>query len=800
VRKVTAGLMGLALATGLGAGLNAPSAVAAPTTGASPVGGAKIDRVTGSDELPNPAESKRRDLRQEAISRLLSGKGTVQQRGASTVMKVGDTPDPAVGGSGRKAAKAGDDQFVELAREKTDKIFVILAEFGNERHPDFPDVDSDPATPGPATFDGPAHNAIPAPDRTKDNSTIWQPDFNPAHYRDLYFGSGQGVESMKTFYEAQSSGRYSVDGQVSDWVKVPFNEARYGRDVCGDIVCDNTWQLIRDAVNAWVADQHAAGRTDEAIKADLASYDQWDRNDFDGDGNFNEPDGYIDHFQIVHAGGDQADGDPQQGEDAIWSHRWKAFQNAPGQPKTGPAANPDGGTQIGDTGLWIADYTIQPENGGLAVFAHEYAHDLGLPDNYDTAGGDNGVEWWDLMAQDRLNAATDQAIGTRPAEMSAWDKLQLGWLDYETLVAGQNRTLQLGPHEFNTAKPQAAVVVLPDKVVTTQLVAPFVGTKSWWSGKGDNLDNTLTRTVNLPAGAPASLSFQANWDIEDCGTTACDYAFVEASTDGGATWTTLPGTITNPAEGNGIDGTSNGWKPATFDLSSFAGAPVDLRFHYATDGAAGGIGFFADDIKVTSGDTTLVDDGAESGANGWTAKGFEAAGSSKTTAFDNFYIASHRSFVSYDKYLQTGPYNFGFLNTKPDFVEHFSYEKGLLVSYWDTSQSDNNTSEHPGQGLILPIDSHPRAMFNLQGTPWRSRIQIYDAPFSETRPHSFTLHINGQPNLVRGQDAQPTFDDSRSYWSPEIPQTGVKVPDAGVRIKVVDTDGTSMRIRLSSTR
>jgi immune inhibitor A len=795
VRKVTVGLLGLTLATGLGAGLTAP-AVAAPRTGSSPVGGAKIDRGAVSDELPNPAEAKRRQLRQEALTRLLDGKGTVQQRGASTVMKVGEAPDPTVGGNATAAASAGEDQYVELAREKTDKIFVVLAEFGNQRHPDFPDADSDPDTPGPTTFEGPLHNSIPAPDRSKDNSTIWQPDFNAQHYRDLYFGAGAGVESMKTFYEKQSSGRYSVDGQVSDWVKVPYNEARYGRDFCGDIVCDNTWELIRDAVNAWVADQHAAGRTDEQIKADLASYDQWDRNDYDGDGNFNEPDGYIDHFQIVHAGGDQADGDPIQGEDAIWSHRWKAFQGS----GEGPAFNRDGGTQIGTTGLWVADYTIQPENGGLAVFAHEYGHDLGLPDNYDTAGGDNGVEWWDLMAQDRLNAPDDQAIGTRPAEMSAWDKFQLGWLDYETLVAGQNRTLELGPHEYNSAKPQAAIVVLPDKVVTTQLVAPFAGTKSWWSGKGDGLDNSLSRNVVLPAGAPAQLSFQANWDIEDCGATACDYAYVEVSQDGGATWKTIPGTITKAAEGNGIDGKSNGWKPATFDLSAYAGSTIGLRFHYATDGAAGGIGFFADDIKVTSGATTLVEDGAEAGLNGWTADGFEAAGSSKTAAFDNFYIASHRSAVSYDKYLQTGPYNFGFLNTKPDFVEHFSYEQGLLISYWDTSQADNNTSEHPGQGLILPIDAHPRPQYNLQGKPWRSRIQVYDAPFSETRPHSFTLHINGQPNLVRGQEVQPTFDDSRPYWFPQIPQTGVKVPNAGVRIKVVDTDGTSMKVRLTSTR
>ena len=32
------------------------------------------------------------------------------------------------------------------------------------------------------------------------------------------------------------------------------------------------------------------------------------------------------------------------------------------------------------TGIWVGDYTIQPENGGLGVFAHEFGHDLGLPD------------------------------------------------------------------------------------------------------------------------------------------------------------------------------------------------------------------------------------------------------------------------------------------------------------------------------------------------------------------------------------------------------------------------------------
>ena len=72
-----------------------------------------------------------------------------------------------------------------------------------------------------------------------------------------------------------------------------------------------------------------------------------------------------------------------QGEDAIWSHRWYAFQATTGV--TGPASTRLGGTQIGNTGLWAGDYTVQPENGGLSSIAHEFGHDLGLPDHYDTA-------------------------------------------------------------------------------------------------------------------------------------------------------------------------------------------------------------------------------------------------------------------------------------------------------------------------------------------------------------------------------------------------------------------------------
>jgi immune inhibitor A len=801
VRKVTAGVVSLVLTAGVGSAFGLAPASAAPPVNATQAAGEA--NAAATDELPNPLEDKRRALREEAVQQVITGQAKGVKRDGSTVVKVGATttatPKPRAGA--RRVAGRAQAQYVELAREKTDKIFVILAEFGDERHPDYPDKDTDPDTPGPAVFDGPVRNKIPEPDRTKDNSTNWREDYDQPYYQDLYFGEGE--QSVASYYDKQSSGRYTVNGQVSDWVKVKYNEARYGRSdgfPCATNVCSNTWELVKDAVNQWVVDQKAAGQTDAQIKATLKTYDEWDRYDYDADGDFNESDGYLDHFQIVHAGGDQADGDPQQGEDAIWSHRWYVQT---GVGSAGPEGNPLGGAQVGETGLWVGDYTIQPENGGLSVFTHEYGHDLGLPDHYDTAGGSNGVEHWTLMAQSRLSAP-GEPIGTRPGDLSAWDKIQLGWFDYEVVPAGTTRSLKIGPHEYNSADPQGIVVPLPKKKVTTELGAPAAGAFQWFSGQGDDLKNTLAREVSLAAGT-STLAMQARWNIEDCGPDPCDYAFVEV--DDGSGWVSVPGSITQAAEGNGIDGTQAAYTPATFDLSAYAGKTVQLRLRYESDGAAQGndpavpwSGFFADELTLTSGGETVFTDGAETADAAWAATGFTRAGVTSTKEYDNFYLASNRSYVSYDRWLESGPYNFGFANSKPDFVEHFKYQQGLLVSYWDSSQSDNNTSTHPGAGLVLPIDSRPAPIYRLDGAPWRSRIQVYDAPFSLQKADSMTLNFNSQPNYIRGRAAQPTFDDRKSYWDPAIPQVGVKVPNAGVRISVREQDGTSMRIRVSSTK
>lgn len=737
--------------------------------------------------LEGPFSEQQAAQREAALEQVLSGDKKVANK------------------SGSKVVKLGDKKYVELGREKTDKIFTILLEFGDEVD-DTTMFDPDGDGPKPPVkkyggAPGPAHNEIAKPDPKKDNSTAWKDDYNQEHFQELYFGEGKGVNSLKTYYEKTSSGRYSVEGEVSDWVKVPYNEARYGSNYCGQSNCANVWDAVRDGVNAWVADQQAKGRTDAEIKANLAEYDQWDRYDFDGDGNFNEPDGYIDHFQLVHAGEDESAGGGAEGTNAIWAHRWYAYGTNAGA--TGPANNKAGGAQIGDTGIWVGDYTVQPENGGLGVFAHEYAHDLGLPDLYDTSGGgENSVGFWSLMSAGSWLGTGQGEIGNLPGDMTSWDKLQLGWLDYDKAKAGKTSLHKLGVSEYNTKNPQALVVELPEKAVTTTVVKPAEGEKQWWSDMGDDLSNTLTRSVDLTGKSKATLDLSGWYDIE----ADYDYLYTEVSDNGGTSWTALDGTADGKAiprdasDKPALTDVSGAYKKLSYSLDAYAGKKVDLRFRYQTDGGAGGKGFAADAITVTADGAELFSDNAEGDDNGWTAKGFSRIGESFTQDYPQYYIAENRQYVSYDETLKVGPYNFGFSGTRPDWVEHYAYQTGLLVWLWDTSQKDNNTSVHPGQGLILPIDAHAKPLKWKDGSLLRNKIQPFDAPFSWYPNKGFTLHNADVPQYIKPSLGNPVFDDRRgTYWYKENPTGSVKVSDTNTRISIVHEprNGRTMTVLVS---
>lgn len=737
------------------------------------------DRAASSarhDDLPNPLGDAQRELREDAVDKLIKGEAKLVNKNGKQVIEI-KSEDAAERHAKGKAKGKGKHKprtkYVQYDVDREASVFTILTDFGDKTLP---------ATGGEA---GPAHNEIPEPDRSENNSTIWDEDFSSAHYKDLMFAEGK--ESFRDFYLKQSNGRFNTKGDVSDWVTVPYNESRYGHNPVegdGTSEADGYWNYIKDTATAWYEDQKAQGKSDAEIKEYLAQFDVWDRYDFDGDGNFDESDGYIDHFQAIHAGEGEEAGGGAQGEDAIWSHRWYAYSNNMG--KAGPELNKLGGVPLGDSGIWIGDYTTEPENGGLGVFTHEFGHDLGLPDLYDTAGGDNGTGFWTLMSGGSwLNDGTED-IGSSPGYMGAWEKLQLGWLDVTTIKPGQTTNLDLGPADRDAEKkPQAAAVLLPEQTVTNDYNTPHSGSYEWWSGSADNLNNTLTREIDLTNATSASVSAQLATDTEE----GYDFLYTEVSTDGGSTWEEL----------TADSGGDLSWNQVTHDLSAYAGKTVQFRWRYQSDGGVSEPGAFVDDVNITVDGTTVLADDVESGDNGWTADGFTRMSGSTSDTVQSYYLAENRVYSGYDKNLKTGPYNFGFAD-RPDWVERFPYQDGLLVWYINNAYTDNNTSVHPGYGQVLPVDARPAPVKFSNGKLLGNRRQPFDATFGKQRTDEVTFHNAGIPQTVPSSKGITTFDDTdpNRYWSADNPLSSTKVAGSGTSIKVLTEKQDGMKLRIQA--
>jgi immune inhibitor A len=150
--------------------------------------------------------------------------------------------------------------------------------------------------------------------------------------------------------------------------------------------------------------------------------------------------------------------------------------------------------------------------------------------------------------------------------MGAWEKFQLGWLNYEVARAGVKSEHKLGPMEFNTKQAQGLFVILPPKPVTEHIADPYAGSYFYFSGDANNLRNQMTKAFTLGAGA--TLTAKVNYGIEE----GYDYANVIASTDGGATWQTVSTNLSNSTvEPNGIEGVSGDWVDLIVDLSAYTG-------------------------------------------------------------------------------------------------------------------------------------------------------------------------------------------------------------------------------------
>ncbi|WP_067640109.1 immune inhibitor A domain-containing protein [Actinomadura latina] len=130
---------------------------------------------------------------------------------------------------------------------------------------------------------------------------------------------------------------------------------------------------------------------------------------------------------------------------------------------------------------------------------------------------------------------------------------------------------------------------------------------------------------------------------------ASDNIIVEAHTAGAEDWTTLPdkngrtsttvpeqceqgyyldmhpflghyltggnpcGNTGTSGRWNAFTGNSNGWVPAAFDLSAYAGKKIEVSISYVSDPATGGTGLFVDDTRLTTSAGQLDAEGFETG-------------------------------------------------------------------------------------------------------------------------------------------------------------------------------------------
>ncbi len=134
---------------------------------------------------------------------------------------------------------------------------------------------------------------------------------------------------------------------------------------------------------------------------------------------------------IIHAGNDQAiSGNP----DDIWS-----------------ASSLGEWSVLMYNKIYKVSISVVSHRDPMGVFAHEVAHQLGLPDLYLAATQESLLGYWDLMDIGALNG---DPRGSSPAHMNSLLKYYLGWIGDDEIVIIRSNTLksvQVSTHEIKSS-------------------------------------------------------------------------------------------------------------------------------------------------------------------------------------------------------------------------------------------------------------------------------------------------------------------------------------------------------------
>ena len=239
----------------------------------------------------------------------------------------------------------------------------------------------------------------------------------PSVFTDKLFGSLPGG-TMSEYYAEVSSGRFTLEGEVFGWFATPRSQAQYNSG--GPL---GSTAVFPESPEGFVADAVTAADS-------LVDFSLFDNDGPDGVPNSGDDDGVVDALIVVHPGGDAANGDREN----FWSHTSRL---------AGYAVVTDDPAAVGGF-IRVNRYSLVPELIGdgsfelaaqIGVFCHEFGHQLGLLDLYNTdynsaQAGENlsyGIGIWGLMGLG-TNGADGKSPG-RPTHPCAWSKLRLGWVD-----------------------------------------------------------------------------------------------------------------------------------------------------------------------------------------------------------------------------------------------------------------------------------------------------------------------------------------------------------------------------------
>lgn len=224
---------------------------------------------------------------------------------------------------------------------------------------------------------------------THDNAE-WNDFFNKVGYNTL-----GNTGSVHDYFYSQSYGQFDLSFDVVGPVTVSKNMADYGaNDEKGN-------------------DKDPGGMIYEACK--LAA-DKVNFADYDWDG-----DGEVDQVFVIYAGHSEAT-KPELIPNTIWPHEWNLHAAGYSLTLNGVRINTYGCTaELNDYG--------RTDMAGIGTACHEFSHCLGLPDIYDTSGGDCfGMDMWDVM-----DYGSYAGNGYRPVGYNTYQRWVSGWMQPEVL-------------------------------------------------------------------------------------------------------------------------------------------------------------------------------------------------------------------------------------------------------------------------------------------------------------------------------------------------------------------------------